>query len=439
MRHKIQPAMTAAPLMPAQVRQSGPRLPGFMTAHPVITSWALALVSIQAAAMTAPSGGQWPLVRDHVVTNTATASFAALVLALYLARKMMVMPLVHALGYLVLSIVSAFWFVWWGVKIAGWTIANTQYFTVLFLFASAMTAMSLAMRRYAMPVYAVVPCSAKPLNSHLKAAQIRTLASPADEIEGCQGLIVDFSVPLGGEWERLLSESAMRGLQIIDVRQFNEAASGRANIADHGGHDFLGVLPALVYPQVKRALDVIAALLLLPPVCMIIGACAVLIRLDSGGPVFFRQERMGYRGRVFRVWKLRTMDHRPAAAGPSYTQAGDVRVTSVGRILRQYRLDELPQIFNILNGDMSWIGPRPEALSLSEWYAREIPFYVYRHVVRPGISGWAQVNQGNVAEVDAARRKLEYDFYYIKNVSILLDLIIVIKTIRTVLTGFGSR
>ena len=226
---------------------------------------------------------------------------------------------------------------------------------------------------------------------------------------------------------------------MIDVRQFNEAACGRANISDRGSHDFLGVLPALIYPQVKRAIDVAAALMLLAPVCVVIAVCAVFIKRDSAGPVFFRQERMGYRGKVFRVWKLRTMEHEPAAKGPSFTHADDVRVTPVGRILRQYRLDELPQIFNILAGDMSWIGPRPEALSLAEWYAREIPFYLYRHVVRPGISGWAQVNQRNVAEVHAARRKLEYDFYYIKNVSILLDVIIVIKTIRTVFTGFGSR
>jgi lipopolysaccharide/colanic/teichoic acid biosynthesis glycosyltransferase len=125
--------------------------------------------------------------------------------------------------------------------------------------------------------------------------------------------------------------------------------------------------------------------------------------------------------------------------GGDYTLESDERITRVGRFLRQYRIDELPQIVNILRGDMSWIGPRPEAMSLAGWYEREVPFYIYRHIVQPGITGWAQVHQGNVADLDAARRKLEYDFYYIKHFSFWLDAVIVIKTIRTILTRFGSR
>jgi lipopolysaccharide/colanic/teichoic acid biosynthesis glycosyltransferase len=125
--------------------------------------------------------------------------------------------------------------------------------------------------------------------------------------------------------------------------------------------------------------------------------------------------------------------------GNDYTLPDDKRITRVGRLLREYRLDELPQIINILRGDMSWIGPRPEAVALAEWYEREVPFYVYRHIVRPGLSGWAQVHQGNVAAVDAARVKLEYDFFYIKHYSFWLDVVIVLKTLRTIMTRFGSR
>jgi len=134
---------------------------------------------------------------------------------------------------------------------------------------------------------------------------------------------------------------------------------------------------------------------------------------------------------------LRTMTHNHG--GGDYTIEGDKRITRVGRFLRQYRLDELPQIINILRGDMSWIGPRPEAISLAEWYEREVPFYIYRHIVRPGMSGWAQVHQGNVAAVDAAQLKLEYDFYYIKHFSFWLDAVIVLKTLRAIVTGVGSR
>jgi lipopolysaccharide/colanic/teichoic acid biosynthesis glycosyltransferase len=121
------------------------------------------------------------------------------------------------------------------------------------------------------------------------------------------------------------------------------------------------------------------------------------------------------------------------------TKDGDDRITRIGSFLRRSRLDELPQIFNILAGEMSWIGPRPEAAVLSTWYTGEIPFYRYRHVVKPGISGWAQVNQGHVAGVDDVHRKLQYDFYYIKYFSPWLDSLIVFSTIRTMLTGFGSR
>jgi lipopolysaccharide/colanic/teichoic acid biosynthesis glycosyltransferase len=125
--------------------------------------------------------------------------------------------------------------------------------------------------------------------------------------------------------------------------------------------------------------------------------------------------------------------------GRDYTEDDDPRITRVGRFIRKYRIDELPQIWNIIRGDMSWIGPRPEAISLAEWYAKDIPFYIYRHAVRPGISGWAQVNQGNVAKLDAAAVKLQYDFFYIKNFSPWLDILIFVKTIRTILTGFGSK
>jgi lipopolysaccharide/colanic/teichoic acid biosynthesis glycosyltransferase len=179
------------------------------------------------------------------------------------------------------------------------------------------------------------------------------------------------------------------------------------------------------------------ALLCLPFVAVILGICAFLIRRESPGPIFYRQRRTGFGGRPFTIFKLRTMAHNHD--GADFTVEGDARITRVGRFLRRHRIDELPQIINILRGEMSWIGPRPEAISLAEWYEREIPFYVYRHIVRPGISGWAQVHQGNVAAVDAARLKLEYDFYYIKHFSFWLDAIIAMKSVRAIVTCFGSR
>ena len=121
------------------------------------------------------------------------------------------------------------------------------------------------------------------------------------------------------------------------------------------------------------------------------------------------------------------------------TDDADPRITRVGRVIRKYRLDELPQIINILLGQMSWIGPRPEPEILTRWFAAEIPYYRYRHVVKPGISGWAQVNQGYVSGVDGINTKLQYDFYYIKYFSPWLDLLILFRTIKTMLTGFGAK
>jgi lipopolysaccharide/colanic/teichoic acid biosynthesis glycosyltransferase len=151
---------------------------------------------------------------------------------------------------------------------------------------------------------------------------------------------------------------------------------------------------------------------------------------------------MGYRGTPFTMFKFRTMRHAPVetdARTAAMTRSDDDRITKLGRVLRHYRIDELPQVLNIIRGEMSWIGPRPEAVPLSLWYESELPFYRYRHIVRPGITGWAQVNQGHVADVDEVLWKLHYDFYYIKNFSFWLDLLIVARTIRTVLSGFGAR
>ncbi|MBA3835552.1 MAG: sugar transferase, partial [Sphingomonas sp.] len=191
----------------------------------------------------------------------------------------------------------------------------------------------------------------------------------------------------------------------------------------------------------KALIDFVFAVLILPLVLPLMAVIAAIIRLDSDGPALFRQKRVGHAGRDIIVYKFRTMrtvaieDARESAM----TREDDVRIPKEGRVLRTLRIDELPQIFNILKWEMSWIGPRPEAEVLSVWYTSELPFYRYRHVVKPGISGWAQVNQGHVAQVGEVHEKLQYDFYYIKYFSPWLDTLILLRTIKTMLTGFGSR
>ena len=194
--------------------------------------------------------------------------------------------------------------------------------------------------------------------------------------------------------------------------------------------------PRSHYDPVKRIADIIMVLVALPlilPVMLLIGA---LIRFDSHGPVLFCQQRVGRFCQPFRVVKFRTM-HDGSAGGT--TQAGDKRITTIGHFLRKYRLDELPQLWNILLGQMSFIGPRPEWNACVEDYEKEIPFYHLRHAVRPGLTGWAQVNYSYGENVEDAREKFAYDLYYLRHFSATLDVAICLKTVFVVLFGRGGR
>ncbi|AKX54991.1 capsular biosynthesis protein [Thiopseudomonas alkaliphila] len=165
----------------------------------------------------------------------------------------------------------------------------------------------------------------------------------------------------------------------------------------------------------------------------------VVIKLESEGPMFFKQERVGQADKTFTVYKLRSMCKDSEKDGAQFAQANDARITRVGHFIRKTRLDEIPQFINVLKGDMSLIGPRPEQRVFVDEFEKTIPFYAYRHVVKPGITGWAQVVHGYAADAEDTQVKIEHDFYYIKNFSIWLDMLIVAKTIKTILTGFGAR
>ena len=261
------------------------------------------------------------------------------------------------------------------------------------------------------------------------------------DARACNAIVADFSADLPDEWEAFLADAALAGRMVYQVKQLSESLTGRVELEQLSENSFGSLLPARGYFYLKGLGDFLAAVAVLPVAFPLMGAIALAIRAEGKGPILFRQKRVGHAGRRITVYKFRTMrevqveDARSAAI----TSDDDDRITRVGRTLRTMRLDELPQIFNILKWEMSWIGPRPEAEVLSVWYTSEIPFYRYRHVVKPGISGWAQVNQGHVAGVDEVHRKLQYDFYYIKYFSPWLDLLILLRTVKTMLTGFGSR
>ncbi len=167
---------------------------------------------------------------------------------------------------------------------------------------------------------------------------------------------------------------------------------------------------------------------------------ALAIKLTSPGPVFYKQRRMGCNGAVFDCYKFRTMrEDAEADTGPTWADDNDPRITPVGRFLRISRLDEIPQLWNVMKGDMSLVGPRPERPEFVEWLDREIPYYYLRHTVRPGITGWAQVRYEYGSSLEAAREKLRYDLFYIKNMSPGLDLLVFCETIKTILLGRGGR
>ena len=290
-------------------------------------------------------------------------------------------------------------------------------------------------------IYYVVPGGRVEVLRDLESAAIFTLDEPSfNGLPDC-AIVADLHADLGDEWERFIADSAISGRPIYHYKHVWEAETGKVQIDHLSENGFGALVPSFAYQKIKRGVDLIVAALALPVVLPILGVCALAIKRDSAGPVFFRQRRMGFQGRVFEVFKLRSMrvGHNGEDRKLSVTQSEDHRITKVGLFLRRTRLDELPQIINIFRGEMSWIGPRPEAVSLSEWYETEIPFYRYRHIVRPGITGWAQVNQGHVAEVGEVHEKLNYDFYYIKNLSYWLDIIVALRTIKVVFSGFGAK
>ncbi|MDE8034084.1 sugar transferase [Actinobacillus equuli subsp. equuli] len=180
-------------------------------------------------------------------------------------------------------------------------------------------------------------------------------------------------------------------------------------------------------------------LLSFPIVLPVMLITAILIKLESEGPVLFIQKRIGQKGEEFSIYKFRSMCKDSEKDGAKLASVGDMRVTRVGKFIRKTRIDELPQFFNVLKGDMALIGPRPGQKAFVEQFDQNIPFYSYRHIVKPGITGWAQVTHGYAATKDETQVKIEHDFYYIRHFSFALDVLIFFKTIQTMLTGFGAR
>jgi len=240
-----------------------------------------------------------------------------------------------------------------------------------------------------------------------------------------------------------LLDSKLRGVPIYSNLSFQEHHLGRIELDAVDSNWLLfadGFQNGCVSRAAKRVIDIVVGLLLTVVTLPLMVVTAAAIRLDSRGPILYRQERTGLHGETFTLFKFRSMATDAEVAGkPQWAQKRDPRITRVGAFIRASRIDELPQLFNVLRGEMSMIGPRPERPIFVEALAKVIPFYNHRGYVKPGLTGWAQVNYPYGASVEDAREKLAYDLYYVKNRGILLDMVILLATVRVILFREGAR
>jgi sugar transferase (PEP-CTERM system associated) len=242
---------------------------------------------------------------------------------------------------------------------------------------------------------------------------------------------------------RELLDLRLNGMRIDDANVLLEKVAGKIDV--DGLHpsalifsDGFRIKDSVLFA--RRGISIIVSLTILLVCAPLIPLIALLIKVTSPGPVLFTQERVGRNGKSFKLLKFRSMQHlAEASTGATWADKNDARITTVGRFLRKTRLDEIPQIWNVLKGDMGFVGPRPERPEFVQWLSQAIPYYSLRHIVRPGLTGWAQVSYEYGASLEQSKEKLAYDLYYIKHMCLSLDLLIMFKTVKTVLLARGSR
>jgi len=256
--------------------------------------------------------------------------------------------------------------------------------------------------------------------------------------EQFNAIAFDSSASHSPDWNYFLSRASLEGFRLIDVSQLYEEQLGRVHYGDvsyifrsSGDHH------QQLYQPLKSFVEYCLVIATLPLWLTVLVIAMIAVKLEDGGSIFFNQKRMGKFGQEFTMFKLRSM--REISEAPSTpTRSDDDRVTRIGRVIRKYRIDEIPQLFNVLRGEMSLIGPRAD-WRLAEQFFDDLTIYHLRHLVKPGITGWAQVRQGYVSTTQANREKLEYDLYYVKHMGPVLDVVIFIRTLGIIFSGFGSR
>ncbi len=235
----------------------------------------------------------------------------------------------------------------------------------------------------------------------------------------------------------------LHGFRILEEGVFLERQLGKIRLDALHPSSFIfsdGVTQAVLRKTEKRILDILLSLILFTVTAPIIALTAIAILLETGAPIFYRQQRVGLRGKPFQVYKFRSMRTDAESDGRAvWAKREDDRITRVGRIIRKFRIDELPQLINVLKGEMSFVGPRPERPEFVAELAQAIPYYDLRHHMKPGITGWAQVSYPYGSSIKDSREKLQFDLYYLKNYSVFLDINILLQTIQVILWGKGAR
>lgn len=270
--------------------------------------------------------------------------------------------------------------------------------------------------------------------------EVSVYSSPPAGFSEWDLVVIDPARLYSQDWYAWLAYADMYGTRSLSAPLVLEELTGKTPtnlLVGEWPHAIFA--PRTDYVRAKRYLDFLAILFASPLLVPAFVIVSVLVLICDGRPVFFRQTRVGYHGKPFSMLKYRTMREGDDPEATSFARENDDRITKLGRFLRRRRLDELPQVLNVLRGEMSLIGPRPEQLNIATTFEEEILTYGMRHNVRPGISGWAQVKQGYVDSVNGTREKLSLDLYYVRHCSMMLDLRIALRTLRTVITGFGAR
>jgi sugar transferase (PEP-CTERM system associated) len=292
--------------------------------------------------------------------------------------------------------------------------------------------------------YYASPNEAKPeVSAWGVLAVTKSLSEVADELN-VDEIVVALTERRGGSMPlRELLDCKLRGIRVVDISTHFEKTLGQIRLDSVSAGWLIfgeGFVHGWVKSWVKRIFDIVCASILIVLTLPIMIVTGILIVLESPGSMLYTQERVGLNGRVFNVVKFRSMRSDAEKDGtPRWATAGDSRVTRVGRIIRKLRIDELPQLFVVLGGSMSMVGPRPERPYFVDQLTQQIPFFAVRQSVKPGVTGWAQVRYQYGASVEDAAEKLQYDLFYVKNHSLFLDIVILFETVGVVLLGKGAQ